>query len=218
MMRMGLCYIVLLASVCAHSQTVFELNKEERNKPETQTEISFYVAMGPVNPAEVNAFIRDYIENRVGQYYISWGSSNITSVGMIGLAVAIPITPKIQSRIFLEYAGASKSVRLNSDHERFVINRFAPGVLVDYYFAANGFNAFYVEGGLYYGMTAFRDTKANGMGWKMSLGYSLFRPQVKWEIFIGVDLPSLRANENSTNIQKIDLAAPIIGLRLSLNG
>lgn len=206
-------WITLISS--ASAQTVFELSREEQRESDLRARFFLSTSMGPVSPSDVNRFIDQYIEDRLGSSYISFGSSDISAVGMVGLGVAIPLSKELHTRIFLEYAGASKTVRLDSDTERFAVNRFAPGVLLDYYFYSSGFSSVYVEGGAYYGFTSFRNVSANGPGFKFSLGYAWHRPQTTWDIFIGVDLPSTSAEQNFYELTKIDLTAPLFGFRIN---
>jgi hypothetical protein len=207
--------VLMTIATSASAQTVFELSKEEQRANDLRARFFLSTSMGPVSPSNVNQFIDQYIENSLGPSYISFGSSDITAVGMVGLGVAIPLNKTVHTRIFLEYAGASKTVRLNSDTERFAVNRFAPGVLLDYYFYSSGFGSVYVEGGAYYGFTSFRNVSANGPGFKFNLGYAWHRPQTTWDIFIGVDLPSTRAEQNFYELKKIDLTAPLFGFRIN---
>lgn len=199
----------------ASAQTVFELSKEEQRANDLRARFFLTTSMGPVSPSDVNQFIDRYIDDRLGSSYISFGSSDISAVGMVGIGVAIPLSKALHTRIFLEYAGASKTVRLDTDTERFVVNRFAPGVLLDYYFYSSGFGSVYVEGGAYYGFTSFRNINANGPGFKFNLGYAWHRPQTTWDIFIGVDLPSTKAEQNFYELKKIDLTAPLFGFRIN---
>jgi len=208
-----LLWMVIVTSVSA--QTVFELSKDEQKEHDLRPRFFLSTSMGPVSPSDVNRFIDQYIDNRLGTGHISFGSSDISAVGMVGMGLAIPLNKVIQTRILLEYAGASKTVRLDGDTERFAVNRYAPGVLLGYYFYNSGFSSVYIEGGVYYGFTSFRNVNANGPGLKFNLGYAWHRPQTTWDIFIGVDLPSTKAEENYNGISKIDLTAPIFGFRIN---
>lgn len=217
-MNRGLLLMLYTALVVSTSaQTVFELSKEEKKEYDLRARFFLSTSGGPVSPSDVNRFIDEYIENRLGSSYISLGSSDISAVATVGLGVTIPVNTKVHTRIFLEYAGASKTVRLDGDTERFAVNRFAPGVLLDYYFYSSDFSSVYIEGGMYYGLTSFRDVNANGIGFKFNLGYAWHRPQTTWDIFVGVDLPSTKVKEEDYSyiVSKIDLTAPVFGLRIN---
>lgn len=214
MTRFFLFQIYFLIATVNSAQTVFELPREEKRKSDLQPRFFLSTALGPVSPTEVNLFIDRYIVNKIGSSYISFGSSDISAVGLVGLGLSIPISKVVQTKTFLEYAGASKTVRLDNTTERFAINRFAPVVLIDYYFFTSGFSSVYIEGGTYYGFTSFRRTEANGLGWRFALGYSWHRPQTIWELSFGVDFPEKNANESTNQISTIDLAAPLFGFRI----
>lgn len=203
----------LIVSFCS-AQTVFELSREEKRKSDLQPRFFLSTSLGPVSPTEVNLFIDRYIVDKIGSSYVSFGSSDISAVGMVGMGLSIPFNKVLQTKVFLEYAGASKTVRLDNTTERFAINRFAPVVLIDYYFFTSGFSSVYIEGGTYYGFTSFRSTEANGLGLRFALGYSWHRPQTIWELFVGVDFPEKSAAEGTNQISTIDLTAPIFGFRI----
>jgi hypothetical protein len=217
-MKLVLTLFLILSTVTTGlSQVVFDLEEKDKKELKSRSTVRFYTAFGPANPSQVNTYIKSYIQDKLGSGpYYSMGSSNISSVGLLGLAVGIPVHESIKPQIAIEYAGASREVSINNDQERFSINRFSIGALVDYYFPSEKNSTFFVGGGALYNSTTFKSYAARGIGSRIHFGYTIFRPAVAWEFFMGIDLPAKDVSKSSSEISTIDLTAPLFGVRLAL--
>lgn len=194
------------------AQVVFERPKEMKSA--INVRVSFESALSLIDPAEVNQYIRDYIENYYSGPYITYsGSSEIGSAGTLAIAPIITLKENMFIRIPLRYTTASKSVRLEHDSELFSINSGSIGGYLGYYLELENSNAVFFSAGPEFYTMGFEKKQATATGFRVEFGYSIFGFRTDWEVILFYNNANGKAKSEDVNI---DLSGPGIGIRLAL--
>jgi hypothetical protein len=199
------------------AQDVVFMPPKEIKPPNQRLHVSFMVGTGLISPDDVNQYIQNYISAKTaGGYYISYGgSSDILLEGVFNFSLVVPVGLKMQLKFPMEYGIGSKHVIIDDENEYFTLNRFAPGVIADYYFQSEKRNAFFFGAGFLYNFMWFEGYHANCISPRLELGYRWRKASAGWELLIMADQAEGHISNQTyyNSVKTIDFSGVLLAIR-----
>jgi len=212
-----LIFVCSLIFYCSFAQVVFEKTKEQKLREHPLT-VSFQVMAGPTAPRDVNQYIQDYIDDRMGgnPYFTINGPSEIKWQGSLNFSLVAPVNDRFKLRFPLEYGGGTTTVTMNDNRKSFNLSRFSVGGVANYYFPINNAGSVFLGAGALYHLMYFERYKAKKFGPRLEFGYRIYDWLAGLDMFASIDIADGTVNERNAEVRKLQFTGIYFGFRAEL--
>lgn len=209
--------LFLLVCYPAIGQVVFDLPDKEKRAITSHLLASFHVAIGLVDPTDVNHYISAFVEDKSGGgVFFYHGNPDISVACSFNFSVIYRTRKNFQFSFPVEFGTAPKTITVDDDVYKFSMNRFSIGPMVSYNLYHQHGSAFYTGIGILFHAMWFDKTSASVPGPRFELGYTHYGMRNDFDFFINVDVAEAKSKDVKATVKSIDFSGVYFGTRIIL--